>query len=167
MVSWLGMVNYYSQFIHRFAHIIAPLTDLLQNHPSKGKHNSMAKIQWGVEHQQAFEQLNQALAAPPVLKLFDPACPTKVLADASKVAIGGVIEQEHSGVWHPVAFYSRKLTPTETRYTTRERECLAVKQCLVVWRHYLLGAPFSVLSDHQSLKWLQTQNVVTLSDCLL
>jgi len=164
---WLGMMNYYSQFIHRFAHIIAPLTDLLQNNPSKGKHKSMAKIQWGVEHQQAFEQLNQALAAPPVLKLFDPACPTKVLADASKVAIGGVIEQEHSGVWHPVAFYSRKLTPTETRYTTRERECLAVKQCLVVWRHYLLGAPFSVLSDHQSLKWLQTQNVVTLSDRLL
>ena len=42
-----------------------------------------------------------------------------------------------------------------------------MKQCLVVWRHYLLGAPFSVLSDHQSIKWLQTQNVVTLSDRLL
>ena len=108
-----------------------------------------------------------ALENPPILKLFDPSCPSRVAADASSVAIGGVLEQEHGDHWHPVAFYSRKLSPAETRYTTRERECLAVKQCLVVWRHYLLGAPFRVLSDHQSLKWLQTQNVNTLSDRLL
>ncbi len=46
-------------------------------------------------------------------------------------------------------------------------ECLAVKQCLVVWRHYLLGAPFNVKSDHESLKWLSTQDVATLSVRLL
>jgi hypothetical protein len=78
-----------------------------------------------------------------------------------------VLLQQHEELWHPVAYYSRKLSPTEQRYTTRERECLAVKQCLVEWRHYLLGAPFTVLSDHESLKWLQTQGVTTLSDRLL
>jgi len=107
------------------------------------------------------------LAAPPLLRLFDPALPCIVSADASKIALGGVLEQEEAGVRRPVAFYSRKLTPAEQRYTTRERECLAVKQCLSVWRHYLLGAPFKVRSDHESLKWLQTQQVDTLSDRLL
>ena len=87
--------------------------------------------------------------------------------DASKVALGGVLEQAEHGIWRPVAYYSRKLTPAETRYTTRERECLAVKQCLLVWRHYLLRAPFSVNSDHESLKWLRSQDVTTLSDRLL
>ncbi len=82
---------------------------------------------------------------------------------------GGVLEQEEHGLWRPVAYYSSKLLPAEQRYTTRERECLAVKQCLVVWRHYLLGAPFQVKvkSDHESLKWLKTQDVSTLSDRLL
>jgi len=127
----------------------------------------VAKLPWGPIHQAAFLAIRAALASPPVLKLFDPALPSKVAADASNVAVGGVLLQEHDTVWHPVAYYSRKLSPTEQRYTTRERECLAVKQCLVEWRHYLLGAPFTVLSDHESLKWLQTQGVSTLSDRLL
>ena len=83
------------------------------------------------------------------------------------MALGGKLEQLWDTIWLPVAFYSRKLSPAEQRYTTRERECLAVKQCLAEWRHYLLGAPFKVQSDHQSLKWLQTQDVTTLSDRLL
>ena len=127
----------------------------------------MAQLQWSAAHQRAFNQVSAALASPPVLRLFDPACPSRVSADASGVALGGVLEQEYEGKWHPVAFYSRKLSPAEQHYTTRERKCLAVKQCLVEWRHYLLGAPFRVRSDHQSLKWLQTQNVTTLSDRLL
>ena len=86
-----------------------------------------------------------------MLRLFDPELPARVGADASGVAIGGVLMQEEKGVWRPVAYYSRKLSPAEQRYTTRERECLAIKQCLVEWRHYLLGAPFQVLSDHESL----------------
>ena len=164
---WLGMINYYSSFIPKYAHMVAPLTELLKGHPHGSKPRSAAKLEWSDLHQKAFEQVVAALAKPPILKLFDPSCPSRVAADASSVAIGGVLEQEHGDHWHPVAFYSRKLSPAETRYTTRERECLAVKQCLVVWRHYLLGAPFRVLSDHQSLKWLQTQNVNTLSDRLL
>ena len=164
---WLGMVNYYSSFIPRFAHITAPLSDLLKGHPQRGRPRCAAKLDWRQEHQTAFEALCTALANPPVLRLFDPALPARVSADASSVALGGVLEQEHEGVWLPVAYYSRKLSPAESRYTTRERECLAVKQCLVEWRHYLLGAPFRVRSDHQSLKWLHTQNVTTLSDRLL
>ena len=164
---WLGMANYYSAFIPRYAHLTAPLTDLLRNHPGSGKKHSLARIQWQPQHQAAFDQIVDALATPPILKLFDPARPARVAADSSGVALGGKLEQLWDTVWHPVAFYSLKLSPAEQRYTTRERECLAVKQCLAEWRHYLLGAPFKVQSDHQSLKWLQTQDVSTLSDRLL
>ena len=164
---WLGAVNYYSSFIPRFAEITAPLTDLLKAVPAHLQRKSKAKLAWSQVHQTAFEAIREALAAPPLLRLFDPQLPCKVSVDASKVALGGVLEQEEQGMWRPVAYYSRKLTPAETRYTTRERECLAVKQCLVVWRHYLLGAPFTVKSDHESLKWLKTQDVATLSDRLV
>jgi hypothetical protein len=164
---WLGAVNYYSAFIPQFADIVAPLTDLLKAQPEKVRRKSKAKLEWLPIHQAAFERIRLALAVPPLLQLFDPALPCKVSVDASKVALGGVLEQQEHGTWRPVAYYSRKLLPAEQRYTTRERECLAVKQCLVVWRHYLLGAPFEVKSDHESLKWLKTQDVSTLSDRLL
>jgi hypothetical protein len=129
----LGAVNYYSAFIPRFADITAPLTDLLKAVPAQVQRQSKAKLAWLPVHQAAFEAIRAALAARPLLRLFDPQLPCKVSVDASKVALGGVLEQEEQGVWRPVAYYSRKLTPAETRYTTRERECLAVKQCLVVW----------------------------------
>ena len=164
---WLGAVNYYSSFIPHFADITAPLTDLLKAIPDKVSRKSKAKLNWLLVHQNSFEAIRAALASPPLLRLFDPVLPCKVSVDASKVAVGGVLEQEEHGVWRPVAFYSRKLSPAEQRYTTRERECLAVKQCLVLWRHYLLGALFVVKSDHESLKWLRTQDVATLSDRLL
>ena len=164
---WLGQVNYYSMFIPKYADLIVPLTDLLKGTSSTKKKRCLVRLDWREPQQQAFAAVRAALAAPPLLKLFDPSLPSKVAADASGVAVGGVLLQQHAEIWHPVAYYSRKLSPTEQRYTTRERECLAVKQCLVEWRHYLLGAPFKVLSDHESLKWLQTQGVTTLSDRLL
>ena len=164
---WLGAVNYYSAFIPHYAEKTAPLSDLLKGHPERIRRRSLAKLTWLPVHQQAFDTVRQALAEPPLLRLFDPALPCIVSADASGVAIGGVLEQEENGVRRPVAYYSRKLSPAEQRYTTRERECLAVKQCLQVWRHYLLGAAFTVRSDHQSLEWLQSQKVETLSDRLL
>ena len=143
-------------FIPKYAELVAPLTDLLKGTSSSKKKRCLVLLEWQGPQQQAFDAVRAALAAPPILKLFDPALPSKVAADASAVAVGGVLLKQHEDMWHPVAYYSRKLSPTEQRYTTRERECLAVKQCLVEWRHYLLGAPFTVLSDHESLKWLKT-----------
>ena len=94
-----------------------------------------------------------------------------VSADASnlrsKVALGRVLEQEKQGMWGPLVFYSNKMSPAETRYTTRERECLPVEQYSVVWLHYLLGAPFAVKLDHEGLEWLKAQDVANISDRLL
>ena len=73
--KWLGMVNYYSAFIPKFAHIIAPLTDLLKGHPCAQKKKSVAQLQWSAAHKRALDQVSAALASPPVLRLFDPACP--------------------------------------------------------------------------------------------
>ncbi len=160
---WLGMVNYYRPFIPKYAHITALLTDLLKDHPAAARPKSGASLQWLQAHQQAFDATRLALASPQLLRLFDPQLPSRVEADSSGITLGSVLKQ----VLHPVANYSRKLSPAETRYTTRERECLAVKECLAEWRHFLLGAPFTVGSDHQSLQWLSTQNVTTLSDLLL
>ena len=58
------------------------------------------------------------------------------------------------GEEHPVAFYSRKLLPREEKYSTIEKECLAIKAACWSFRVYLLGRPFIVQTDHRALEWL-------------
>eukprot|EP00731_Ephydatia_muelleri_P007213 Em0003g1461a len=75
--------------------------------------------------------------------------------DASNRGIGGVLSQcDEEGQEHPVAYYSRKLLPREERYSTVEKECLAIKEAIHHFRTYLLGRQFKVETDHQALVWM-------------
>ena len=60
----------------------------------------------------------------------------------------------NNGKDHPVAFFSKKLLPREQRYSTIEKECLAIKKGIQVFQTYLMGRPFTILTDHRSLEWL-------------
>ena len=77
--------------------------------------------------------------------------------DASDFAMGAVLSQVWDDGEHPVAYKSRKMNAAEQNYPTHERELLAVIHALRTWRHYLLGKKFTIVSEHHSLKYLQTQ----------
>ena len=69
--------------------------------------------------------------------------------------MGAVLSQRNDdGIEHPVGYFSRKLLPREERYSTVEKECLAIKQATSAFRVYLLGNPFVIQTDHRSLQWL-------------
>ncbi|KAK3007425.1 hypothetical protein RJ639_015198 [Escallonia herrerae] len=59
---------------------------------------------------------------------------------------------------HPVAYESRKLNKAKRCYTTHEKELLAVVHCLRVWRHYLLGSNFIVLTDNTAVSHFLSQS---------
>jgi hypothetical protein len=101
----------------------------------------------------AINQLKLALTSEPVLHIADPAQPYTVDCDASGFALGAVLLQDG----HPIAYESRKFTPAEKNYSVGDRELCAVVHALTVWRCYLLGAKFTVMSDHQPLTYLATQ----------
>lgn len=55
---------------------------------------------------------------------------------------------------HPILYLSRKLTPREKKYSTIEKEALAISWATHSLRYYLLGSQFSLVTDHALLKWL-------------
>ncbi|KAK3888327.1 hypothetical protein Pcinc_007601 [Petrolisthes cinctipes] len=76
--------------------------------------------------------------------------------DASNRGLGAVLFQYHLGWPHPVAYASRKLLPRETKYSTIERECLAIIFGILRFDYYLRGKEFILEVDHKPLAYLQT-----------
>ena len=79
------------------------------------------------------------LCSAPVLKVFDPKLETRVVCDASNFCVGAVLEQCHDGKFHPVEYFSKRLTSTERGYSATDREFVAIRLALERWRHFLLG----------------------------
>ena len=75
------------------------------------------------------------------------------MSNASKVGIGGVLNQEG---W-PIAYFSEKLNGSRQNYSNYDVEFYAIVQALKFWRHYLIQREFILHSDHEALKFLNSQ----------
>jgi len=153
---FLGFANFYRRFVAGYSKITAPLSDLL-----KGSKNGikLGPFEFPPRAEEAFKRLKQAFMSAPMLRHYDPAKPTRLETDASGFALAGVItQQQEGGLWHPVAFWSRKMLPAEMNYETHDQELLAIVEVFKVWRHYLLGVHVTVvvLTDHNNLKYFMT-----------
>lgn len=145
--SMLGLASYYRRFIPNFAAIAAPLHDLT-------KKGQPTKVIWGEIHQQAFNQLKDALCQQPILKLPDFDKTFVIRTDASDRGLGAVLIQYYDDVAFPVAYASRKVSPAESNYSVIEKECLAVVWGLRKFQQYLLLKEFWIETDHQPLVYL-------------
>ena len=151
--QFLGLVQFYHQYIDNFARIALPLTALL---------GEGVVFSWDKDKEHAFLTLKDAISKAPVLRIFDPDLLTSVETDASGFALGAVLFQtDANGESRPVAFTSRKLNPAERNYPTHEQELLAVVHALKTWRYYLDGSHFIVYTDHATLRHFPTQPKLT------
>ena len=92
-----------------------------------------------------------------MLTYRDPDLEYTVIMDASKIAMGGTLMQDHGEGLRPIAFMSRTLTPAEHKYSAYERELAAMAFCFVKWCHYLEGCPGGVklITDPRTLtSWI-------------
>nr|GMC55638.1 Transposon Tf2-2 polyprotein [Ipomoea batatas] len=101
--------------------------------------------------------LKLAVSLEPVLRLPDFSVPFEVQSDASDRSISGVLVQDD----HPIAFESRKLKDCEQRYNVHDKEMTAVVHCLEVWRHYLLGTRFIVITDNVANTYFKSQKTLS------
>ena len=147
----IGLVNFYGKFIPRRAEILEPLTRLT------GK-KFQVQQDWGPEQDKSLEDIKKIMSSEPVLKLADLDEQFVIQCDASNTGIGGVLMQQEDGKNHPVQYASRKLLPREQKYTTGEKECLAVIFTVDKFQRYLKGKEFVIESDHRPLQVLNEVN---------
>jgi len=148
--QFLGFTNFYRRFIDSYSRITIPLTNLTKKnvpfHFSEAAHH-------------AFETLKQKFISYPVLRHFDPSKPSTLSTDASDFALSGILLQpDDLNRLHPVAYWSRKMSPSEINYEIHDKELLAIIDCFRDMRAWLLGSPFpiSVISDHKNLEYFMT-----------
>ncbi|CAB3992292.1 Transposon Ty3-G Gag-Pol poly [Paramuricea clavata] len=145
--AFVGMASYYRRFIKNFADIAAPLHDL-----TKG---GQPEFCWTPVADKAFNDLKSRLCSAPILSLPDFSVPFTIYTDASDFGLGAVLSQRRGENEYVIAYASRTLTSAEKNYSTTEKECLAIVWTVNYWRPYLLGNTFDIVTDHQSLTWLQ------------
>lgn len=147
--SFLGLTGYYRQFIPNYAETAKPLTDLTRK-------TAQNVIVWTEQHERAFSVLKQKLSSAPILQAPDLRKDFVLRTDASDKSIGAVLLQEDNGNLHPVSYASRTLSPRETKYSTVERECLALIWAVRKYHLFLCGRKFVLQTDHQPLQYIQT-----------
>jgi hypothetical protein len=145
--GFLGLTGYYRKFIKGYESIAAPLTAML-------RHNSFTWTDLGRE---AFQALKKAVSQTPVLALLNFSQPFLIECDVSGVGIGAVLMQSN----RPIAFLSKALEGKALHMSVYEKELFALVTAIQKWRPYLLGKPFVVRTDQQSLKFLLEQKVGT------
>ena len=149
---FLGFANFYRRFITSYSKVAAPITELLKG-STKGK--KLGTFEWTKEAQEAFEKLKELFTSAPMLVHYNPSLRNRLETDASAFALAAIFTQlQDDQIWHPVAFWSRKMIPAETRYEVHDQELLAIVEAFKHWRHYLEGAlhPVEVLTDHNNLR---------------
>jgi len=148
---FLGMVQYYRDLWAKRSEMLAPLTDLVgecgQTKVTRAKGTKKVPWHWDEVHQIAFEAVKTTIAKDVVLAYPDYTKVFEVYTDASSTQLGSVITQSN----RPLAFFSRKLSETQRKYSVTEIELLAIVETLKEFKGMLWGQQIVVYTDHKNL----------------
>lgn len=135
------------------AHTQAPLLNFLHNSKKRDKR----VIPWNSESESAFEKIKNDLANATLLVHPKMNAEIRLVTDASDLGIGAVLEQRSGNCWKPLAFFSRKLTLTERKYSAYDRELTAIYEAIKHFKYFLEGHKFKILTDHKPLTYMFSQ----------
>ena len=174
--SFLGAANYYRQFLPSFSSLAKPLYALL-----KGKKRKNSRLDWKTDGEilwhanpdgserhlsprDAYTKIVELLFTARPLHRFDPHAEIRIFSDASsKVGAGAVLEVKSEGQWHPVEFFSCRWVPAQLNYPIHELELLAIVKALRHFRHFIVGRPFTVLTDNNAVVFYQSKAIELFS----
>lgn len=149
---FVGMVIYYHRFVPHLAAFLAPIYDHLATLTSKKKSKAKIEFSWPDSCNQGFLEARKALADATLLVHPDDSAEISLTTDASEIAVGAVLQQRATdGAWVPLAFFSKKMSLAEKKYSAFDRELLAIYLAVRHFRYFIEGRSFVVYTDHKPL----------------
>ena len=140
--AFVALASYYRRHIRGFQDIAYPLTSLTK---------TGERFVWTEQRQAAFEKLKHALATAPIVCSPHDGGGYILDTDASDHALGAVLQQRQDDQIVVIAYASKGLDNAQRSYCTTRKELLAIIYGLQQYRHYLLGYPFEMRTDHSAL----------------
>ncbi|GJZ90056.1 ty3-gypsy retrotransposon protein [Tanacetum coccineum] len=138
LCGFLRLAGYYRRFAAHYASLAAPLTQLLRKDA----------FVWSDSATTVFNNLKHALMHTPVLTLPDFSKAFIIQTNASGSGIGAILSQGG----HPIAYFSKQMSPQLQQALTYVREMFAITEAVKHWKQYLLGRPIHIETDLQSLR---------------
>ena len=150
--AFCGLARHYRCFIKGFMHLVHPLYDILD------KEVKMGPVTLPSEAQEVVRLLKSKIQSAPVLVFPNFDKPFLLETDASKEGLGVVLSQkQEDGCYHPMAFGSHSLTPSEQNYHSSKLEFLVLKWSITEhFKEYLAYTPFTVCMDNNPLMYVLT-----------
>jgi hypothetical protein len=131
--------------------MLAPLTDLVgecrETKTTRMNKTKKKPWRWDLLHQQAFDNVKVDIAKETILAYPDFLKPFEIYTDASSTQLGAVITQDN----RPIAFFSRKLSKMQQKYSVMEIELLAIVETLKEFKRMLWGQDIKVYTDQKNL----------------
>jgi len=118
----LAMINFYRRFLPNAIQHQAPLNQLIPGN----KKNDSTPITWTAATINDFGECKRTLAEATLLVHPAPSAPLSLCTDASDFAVGSVLHQVVYGQFQPMGLFSVKLTETQRKYSTYDRELRAI-----------------------------------------
>jgi hypothetical protein len=162
---FLGLAGAYRKFVPKFAIKALPLFEVLNMNKHEFEQH-MRDPGNSARIEKAMVELKEILTSEPCLALPEAGnSEFLVRTDASDFGIGATLRQvqktgkddEPSFEEKVLAYFSRKLHGAEKRYSTYDKELLAIRDALKHWRYYLLGRHTTISTDHSSLRHMLKQ----------
>ena len=134
-----GFVNYLSKFLPKLADSMEPIRRLTRKD---------IQWRWTQVEEKALQEVKKLVTEAPVLSYYDPSSELTIQCDASQRGLGAALLQNQK----PVAYASRALTETETRYAQIEKEMLAIVYAPEKFNQFTFGRKVTVHSNHKPLE---------------
>ena len=141
----MGVIEFFCRFVKDYAKIAKPLIDLTKKDQ---------KFIWREEQQEAFEELKRSLTSYPILRLPNFDEKFSLVCDASDYGLGAVLHNGDPKEGKVVAYGSRILRKNELKFSTFQKEILAIVFGVTKFRPYNYGRKFDIYSDHKPLVYL-------------
>jgi hypothetical protein len=147
--SFLGMVNYFRDFITHLSDAMLPLTEAT-------KTIKVTDFVWSEEMNIAFNTVKQLVLDAGTLAVLHDEGNITLITDASQLGIGATLMQQDvdSKIWRPVLYLSRKFSDAAKKWSTIEQECYSIVYAVHTLSSYLLGRHFWIATDHKNLVYL-------------